>query len=96
MGNSGLQIRGVVGQIKWSYYIAAAIHGYTVKRDKETKAWSLVGTVVTSDAFKMAQRPLEFVAPTQKGDWRWTIESHRIVNGTVTATLSLQGERVTP
>lgn len=97
--SEGVQIRGVVGQIKWAYYTAAGIHGYTVRRDKETGRWSMTGTVVVSDAFKMAQRPLEFVAPTQKGNWRWaidTIDVRRLVNGsgTVYATLSLQGERV--
>lgn len=93
----GVQIRGVVGQIKWSYYIAAGIHGYTVKHDKKRGLWSLIGTVVVSDAFKMAQRPLEFVAPHKKGAWRWAIVSHQINNGTVRATLSpLQGERVKP
>lgn len=84
----GVQIRGVIGQIKWSYYIAAGLHGYTVRRDKATGVWSLTGTVVVSDAFKMSQRPLEFVAPTAKGEWRWAIQSHQIHNGTVTATLT--------
>lgn len=88
----GIQIRGVVAQIKWSYYNAAAIHGYTVQRNKQTGVWSLVGTVVASDAFKLRQRPLVFVAPHRQGTkeraWRWTIESHEIINGTVRATLS--------
>lgn len=65
-------ITGVVGQIKWSYYVAAAINGYTVTRS-ETGAWRLSGTVVLSDAFKLAQRPLMFVAPHAKGEWRWPI-----------------------
>lgn len=88
MAAEGLQIRGVIGQIKWSYYIAAGVHGYTVTRDKQTKVWSLVATVVVSDAFKMAQRPLIFVAPHKKGEWRWEIVSHQLVNGTVRATLT--------
>lgn len=90
--SEGVQIRGVVGQIKWSYYNAAAIHGYTVQRDKATGVWSLRGTVVASDAFKLSQRPLVFVAPIRQGKkegaWKWLIESHEIVNGTVRATLS--------
>jgi hypothetical protein len=84
----GLQIRGVVGQLKWAYYHAAAIHGYTVRREKTTGAWSMTGTVVASDAFKLRQRPLVFVAPTQKGDWRWEVLEHEIVQGTIRARLA--------
>jgi hypothetical protein len=66
-------IRGVVGHIKWHYYTAAAINGYTVTRSKDRKQWALTATVVLSDAFKMAQRPLTFVAKHAKGEWRWPI-----------------------
>jgi hypothetical protein len=68
-------IAGVVGHVKWHYYTAAAINGYTVSRSRDGKTWSLVATVVLSDAFKMAQRPLTFVAKHAKGEWRWPIES---------------------
>lgn len=77
-------ITGVVGHIKWQYYTAAAIQGYTVYGSKDGR-WSLAATVVLSDAFKMAQRPLVFVAMhTKKGldgvtvvktEWRWPILS---------------------
>lgn len=87
MGDA-LQIRGVVGQIKWSYYNAAAIHGYTVRRDKTSHQWSMTGTVVASDAFKLSQRPLMFVAPHKRGAWKWEIRSLEIQAGTVRATLS--------
>jgi hypothetical protein len=83
---SGLQIRGVVGQVKWSYYIAAGIHGYTVQRD-QAGAWSLRGAVVVSDAFKLSQRPLVFVAPHAKGEWRWPIIGLEIQGGSLTAAL---------
>ena len=67
-------IRGVVGQIRWAYYTAAAINGYTVTRSK-AGAWSLSATVVLADAFKIAQRPLLFVAPHEKGEWVWPINT---------------------
>ncbi len=86
MAVDGFQIRGVVGQINWAYYTAAAIHGYTVQRDKSTGLWNMRGTVVTSDAFRLSQRPLLFVATHTK--WKWTIDTFKIVNGTVEATLS--------
>ena len=84
----GLVIRGAVAHVKWSYYVAAGIHGYTVKRDKTTGAWSLTGTVVVSDAFKMRQRPLTFVVPTKQGNWEWEIQTLDIQQGTVRATLA--------
>lgn len=89
MAGGGAQIRGVVGQIKWSYYVAAALHGFTVQRDKESGRWELTGTVVTSDAFRLSQSPLEFVVPHKHGVWRWTVLSHAISQATVTATLAL-------
>jgi hypothetical protein len=82
------QIRGVVGQITWSYYVAAAIHGYTVRQHKQTGASSLVGTVVSADTFRLTQAPLQFVAPHAKGEWRWNISTLKITDGTVHATLT--------
>lgn len=76
------ELRGVVGHIKWEYYTAAAINGYTVTRANDGQHWSLTATVVLSDAFKLAQRPLTFVAKHAKGEWRWPID-----------TLTLQADR---
>jgi hypothetical protein len=73
-GWGNLFIRGVVGQIKWSYYTAASINGYAVRRSP-TGRWSLRATIVLADSFKMTQRPLHFVAPHATGEWRWEIES---------------------
>lgn len=78
-------IRGVKAVIRWAYYNAAAINGYTVTRKDGT--WNLRATVVSSDAFKMAQRPLVFVAPHAKGEWRWPIESLRVEANQLVATL---------
>lgn len=79
-------ITGVVGSIKWGYYTAAGIHGYAIAPcNKAGTLWDLTATVVLSDAFKMAQRPLTFHAlRTKKGldgkcvvkaEWRWPIVS---------------------
>jgi hypothetical protein len=91
-GRSGGAITGVVGAIKWHYYTAAGIEGYTVTRSKDGQ-WSLRAQVVLSDAFKMAQRPLTFVAMhakkgldgqcVVKSEWRWpilslTAEAHQL------------------
>lgn len=78
-------VRGVVGQIKWSYYVAAAINGYLVTRDGPR--WNLRGTVVMADKFKMSQKPLMFVALHHQGEWRWPIRDLEVHDGTVTAVL---------
>lgn len=71
---AGGSIKGVVGQIKWGYFTAAAINGYTVSRSPDN-VWTLIGTVVIADGFQLMQRPLFFVAPHAKGEWRWPITS---------------------
>jgi hypothetical protein len=79
-------VKGVIGQVKWSYYNAAAIHGYAVSRSAEGQ-WSLRASVVMADAFKLSQRPLVFVAPTQRGDMRWPIVDLNLAEGALVATL---------
>jgi hypothetical protein len=75
-------LRGVVGTIKWGFYTAAAINGYTVTKEQNGQ-WVLTATVVLSDAFKMnlADHPLTFVAKHAKGEWSWPIESYRFHEG---------------
>lgn len=73
-------IAGTVGVIKWTYYTAAAINGYTVTLDKASGYTSLVATVVHQDRFKLAQRPLVFEAPHKGGAWRWPIVSLTIAD----------------
>lgn len=81
-------IRGKVAAVKWAYYTAAAIEGYTVTH--EAGAWSVSGTLVPGavDAYKMAQRPLFFVAPFKGGAWRWEIKRVDRREGQFVATLA--------
>lgn len=83
---AGGSITGVVASIAWHYYTAAAINGYTVTRAADG-SWRASGTVVLSDAFKLAQRPLTFIAPHANGEWRWPIDTLTVANGRLTATL---------
>jgi hypothetical protein len=71
-----LGISGVHGEIRWSYYLAGRIQGYTLARHNQQ--WTLTANVVESDAYKMAQRPLLFAAPTQRGVLRWPIVHCRL------------------
>lgn len=95
MGRGGF-IRGKEGAIKWSYYAAAALRDYVVTCSPK-QTWSLRATLVEADAFKMAQRPLIFVAPYRWTDkktgkqlvdvWQWPIESVHTEHGIVSAAL---------
>jgi hypothetical protein len=63
--------RGVVAEICWTpgrdRYPAAGIRGYTIARAVPTGRLTLRATVLLSDAFKLAQRPLTFVLPCRLG-----------------------------
>jgi hypothetical protein len=85
-------VRGQGGEIRWAYYTAAGVEGWTLLRDPKTPRgakpkWSLTARIVGSDKFKMAQRPLLFVAMFGRGRSVWPIEEFRIVNDALTATL---------
>lgn len=73
-------ITGRVAALKWAYYTAAAVEGYAVTRD-DRKVWTATGALVPGavDAFKLAQRPLFFVAPFKGGAWRWEVESLQLI-----------------
>lgn len=71
-------LRGAHAQVKAAYLTAAEITGYTLAKDELTGAWFVSGTVVTSDAYLLAQAGLLFVAPHKGGAWRWVIESFQI------------------
>lgn len=77
-------LRGVVGWIRWHYYTAAQIEGYTVTWRKSGRAivgWDLAATVVLADAFKLAQTPLIFVATYKGGEWKFPIRSYTLHEG---------------
>lgn len=82
-------VEGVVGEIRWTYYTAAAINGYRLTWDPEARRWSLAATVVLADAFKMAQRPLVFVAAVQGAEWEFDMQSFDLpgLRGPLSATL---------
>ncbi len=80
-------LEGMSASIRWGYHLAGELGPFTVTRDADG-AWSVSGTVLKSDAYRVSQCPLVFVAPHQDGSWRWPITSLQIVDGTLTASLS--------
>lgn len=83
----GGSVSGVVGRIKWSYYVAAAINGYSIKRNPDRRTWTLRANVVMADAYKLAQKPLIFEALHERGGWRWPITNFDIQHGAMVAEL---------
>ena len=82
-----MELRGIVGHIKWHYYTAAAINGYTLTFTPESGT-TLEATVVLRDAFKLAQSPLVFEAPHKNGVWAWPILTYHLSeSGRLTAAL---------
>lgn len=87
-------IRGRVAVVKWSYFNAGAVEGYTVTHDKR-EGWTVTASFVPGavDPFKMAQRPLFFVAPFKRGSWRWEIRTLTMLDaGRFIATLGPMSE----
>jgi len=84
-------VRGTAGQIRWAYYVAAGVEGFTLLQQKPRPGvipkWSLAARIVGSDAFKMAQRPLLFVTVVRDKRWLFPIETFRMDGDRLTATL---------
>lgn len=84
-------IRGREAQIRWAYYVAAGVEGWTVlqqpPRPGVRPKWTLSARIVGSDKFKMAQRPLLFVTVVKEQRWLFQIEEFRIEGDRMTATL---------
>jgi hypothetical protein len=88
-------IEGVVGELRWNYYRAAAIEGYRVTWSSSERRWSLAATVVLADAFKIAQRPLRFVAQVRGAEWEWDMDTLEFtgLRGPLTASLGAPRSR---
>ena len=87
-------VRGQAAQIRWAYYVAAGVEGFTLMQQSTPTPrpgmrpkWSVTARIVGADKFKMAQRPLLFVAVVREKRWLFQIEDFRIVEDRLTATL---------
>lgn len=90
-------ISGVVATIRWSYYDAARLEGYTITREADKRTWVLTGRIVLADAYKLAQRPLVLVVPFTGGSWEWPIlDPLPRVAGPVTARLGAPLKEIRP
>jgi len=75
-------VRGVAGEIRWSYHRAATLGAWTID------AGRLTATVDTADAFKMTQSPLTFTVRRDSGVvWSWDLRETQINGSSLTATV---------
>lgn len=82
----GLSLRGATGSIRWGYHVAAQLRDWTVTPSKD-KPWALRASIVTSDAFKVQQRPLTFATKVGVEELALSIQSLQINGTTLTALL---------
>lgn len=66
-------VRGVRAEIRWAYYVAATVNGFTVSRARGV--WTVSAHLVSADAFKLSQRPLLFAASHNGGEWLWPVQT---------------------
>jgi len=77
-------MRGRAGEVRWAYHRAA-----------EVKQWELFGstltaTLVTADAYRLAQNPLTFVVPRSNGAWSWPLENVQVDGQSFSATVGAE------
>jgi len=91
---NGRQFKGQAAQIRWAYYVAAGVEGFTLRQHPPPKTspfmrtkWTVTARIVGADPFKMAQRPLLFVTVVREKRWLFQIEEFRITGDQLTATL---------
>ena len=94
MQNTVREWRGVVAEIRWHSYTAAGIRGYVLRRAPSGDL-TVRATVLLSDAFKLAQRPLTLIIPARIGkaphqrdvEYVYPIDSYTLRDSALEATL---------
>jgi len=75
-------MRGVAGEIRWSYHRAATLGTWTID------AGRLTATILQADPFALSQQPLTFVVVRPKGIvWRWGLREVQREGSSLQATL---------
>jgi hypothetical protein len=79
--------RGVVGELRWGYHLAAVLGPWTLAMSPG--GLDLTATVVSHDAFRTSQPSVTFhVTRQDKAPWVWPVESLQIANGVLSARLT--------
>jgi hypothetical protein len=77
-------MRGVNGEIRWSYHKAGQVSQW------ELFGSTLTATLVNADAYRLSQTPLTFVVPRSNGAWRWPIATIQVEGQSITATVGAE------
>lgn len=89
-------ITGAVAYVRWTYYDAATIEGFSITRAGD--AWAVAGRVVQSNSFNLTQRPLTFVVPVvwqgRPRDWVWPVRTCAIESGVLRGFLGTPAQGV--
>jgi hypothetical protein len=72
------RVQGAQAELRWGYYVAATLGAWTIE-DQVVSA-----TVLQRDAFRIDQRPLEFVV----GGQRWPLETIEVTGDQVIGRVS--------
>ena len=82
---SEVNVTGVSGLLKWGYYEAATVGAWTLTSEAGVR--TLSATLVKSDAFRVSQRPLRFVATRDDASWVLPVTELQIEGASLTAVL---------
>lgn len=81
-----MTVRGLDARLQWGYYAAGTLGAWSVTTAEDGRV-TLTATVVSTDAFRVSQRPLVFVAPHARGVWSWPILELQVSGATLSARL---------
>lgn len=77
-------VTGERGSLRWGYRPVASVLAWSLH------ARTLSGRVTDVDTYGISQRPLVFVATTERKVWRFSVLELQIADGHLTARLSSQ------
>ena len=81
-------IRGEAAELRWGYHLAATLNDWTFTPG--SSSITVTARVVSSDAFRVSQRPIVFAVQRPHMVWRWPVLSLQIVDGALSASLGPQ------
>jgi len=81
--------RGAEGELRWGYHSAATLKDWELT-PKDASSFTVTARIVSSDAFRVSQRPIAFTVPRQAGAWKWPVQELQVVGETLTALLGPQ------
>jgi len=85
-------LKGVTGEIRWSYLPAAVFGPWRVETQEDTALSTLTGTLVSVDGYRVTQSPLVAVVSVGRRRLTWPITDMQISGDTITAVLGLRQE----